>query len=102
MVLVNEITASGGEYFAWLFKQQNRGPLIGRRSWGGVFAAVDGPRLLDGTQVRVVNVQPQGPSGDIENLGVAINQKVPLIEDAKLLTDDAILETALQRIQSPK
>ena len=48
VLLINELAGSGGDFFPWVFRQQNAGPLIGARTWGGLvkssvhYAFVDG------------------------------------------------------------
>lgn len=51
VLLINEMAGSGGDYFPWVFRQQNAGQLIGARTWGGLvkssvhYALVDGGAL---------------------------------------------------------
>ena len=50
-LIINELAGSGGDYFPWAFRQQQVGPLIGTRTWGGLvkssvhYALVDGGAL---------------------------------------------------------
>jgi tricorn protease len=46
--LVNEFSASDGDLFPYRFKQYKLGPLIGKRSWGGVIGIRGSLPLLDG------------------------------------------------------
>lgn len=43
--LLNEFSASDGDLFPWRFRQMKLGPLIGKRSWGGV-VGIRGPQPL--------------------------------------------------------
>lgn len=52
-VLANERTLSDGDAFTWTFKQTKRGPIIGRRTWGGVIGIDNTGQLLDGGGVFV-------------------------------------------------
>jgi tricorn protease len=51
VLLINEMSGSGGDFFPWVFRQQKIGPLIGKRTWGGLvkssvhYAMVDGGTL---------------------------------------------------------
>jgi len=36
VLLINELAGSGGDFFPWVFRQQNAGLLIGTRTWGGL------------------------------------------------------------------
>ncbi len=51
--LINEDTASDGDIFANAFRQWKIGPLIGKRTWGGVVGITDHGPLLDGGTVFV-------------------------------------------------
>ncbi len=51
--LLNENSASDGDIFPWMFRQAKLGPLIGKRSWGGVVGITDHGPLLDGGSVNV-------------------------------------------------
>jgi tricorn protease len=54
-LLVNEHTGSNGEIFAQGFRSLGLGPIIGRRTWGGVIATWPRHGLVDGT----VTTQPE-------------------------------------------
>jgi tricorn protease len=51
--LINETSASDGDIFPYMFKQAGLGPLIGKRTWGGVVGITGHGPLLDGGQVFV-------------------------------------------------
>jgi tricorn protease len=51
--LINEDTASDGDIFAHAFREWKLGPLIGKRTWGGVIGITDRGPLLDGGTVYV-------------------------------------------------
>jgi tricorn protease len=51
--LLNENSASDGDIFPWMFRQAGLGPLIGKRSWGGVVGISGRGPLLDGGQTFV-------------------------------------------------
>ena len=48
VLLVNELAGSGGDYFPWAFRQQEVGPLVGMRTWGGLVASSVHYALVDG------------------------------------------------------
>ena len=60
--LVSENSASDGDIFAARFKQAGLGPLIGKRSWGGVIGITSHGPLMDGGDVRV----PEFATNDID------------------------------------
>jgi tricorn protease len=51
--LLNEDSASDGDIFPWMFRESKLGPLIGKRSWGGVVGITDHGALIDGGSVSV-------------------------------------------------
>ena len=48
VALTNEFAASDGDIFSHTFKMKKAGPLIGRRTWGGVIGISPQHRLADG------------------------------------------------------
>ena len=70
---LNENSASDGDIFPAMFREAKLGPLIGKRSWGGVVGITNRGPLLDG---GIVNVPEFGfatrrrASGSIEGYGV--------------------------------
>jgi tricorn protease len=53
VALINEETASDGDIFSNAFRQWKIGPLIGKRTWGGVVGITEHGPLLDGGTVFV-------------------------------------------------
>jgi tricorn protease len=51
--LINETSASDGDIFPYMFRQAGLGPLIGKRTWGGVIGITGRGPLLDGGMVFV-------------------------------------------------
>ena len=56
VALTNEFSGSDGDIFSHGFKLMKLGPLIGKRTWGGVIGINPRHRLVDGT----VTTQPEG------------------------------------------
>jgi tricorn protease len=48
VLLINEMSGSGGDFFPWVFRQQKIGPLIGKRTWGGLVKSSVHYALVDG------------------------------------------------------
>ncbi len=73
VMLINELAGSGGDAMPWFFKKLNVGPLIGKRTWGGLVRASGIPTLMDGGQIRAPNGAVYGLNGEweVENVGVA-------------------------------
>jgi tricorn protease len=72
VMIANEFSGSGGDALPWLFKQAKLGPLVGKRTWGGLVGIGGIPVLMDGGQVTSPSVAFFSPRGewDVENHGV--------------------------------
>ena len=70
--ILNETSASDGDIFPARFRQAGLGPLIGKRSWGGVVGIRGQGPLMDGGQVYVPQLGTNAPDGSwiIEGRGV--------------------------------
>lgn len=72
VALLNETSASDGDIFPAMFKKAGLGPLIGKRSWGGVIGITNRGPLVDGGSVNVPEFGFASPEGEwiIEGRGV--------------------------------
>jgi tricorn protease len=79
-MLINELAGSGGDAMPWFFKKAKAGPLIGKRTWGGLVAASGPPPLMDGGGVTAPNGAVYGLNGEweVENVGVAPDIEVEM------------------------
>ncbi len=70
--LINETSASDGDIFPYMFRQAGLGPLIGKRTWGGVVGISGRGPLLDGGTVFVPEAATGSTAGQyvIEGHGV--------------------------------
>jgi tricorn protease len=70
--LINEQSMSDGDLFPFQFKRLNLGPVIGKRSWGGVVGIYGSLPLLDGSDVRKPEVANFSPDGKwvLEDVGM--------------------------------
>jgi tricorn protease len=70
--LINETSASDGDIFPHMFRQAGLGPLIGKRTWGGVVGITGRGPLLDGGTVFVPEFATASADGHwvIEGHGV--------------------------------
>jgi len=48
VMIVNEMAGSGGDLMPFMFKRRKLGPLVGKRTWGGLVATTDTPPFVDG------------------------------------------------------
>ncbi len=73
VMLINEMSGSGGDALPWYFRKAGLGPLVGTRTWGGLVGIYDYPELLDGGSVTAPRVALYGLEGrwEVENVGIA-------------------------------
>jgi len=97
-MLINENAGSGGDAMPWFFRKAEAGPLIGKRTWGGLVAAFGIPRLMDGGSVRAPNGAVYGLDGEweVENVGVAPDIEVEYDPAEWRKGRDPQLETAVK------
>jgi tricorn protease len=48
VMIVNEMAGSGGDLMPWMFRHRKIGPLVGKRTWGGLVHTADTPPFIDG------------------------------------------------------
>jgi tricorn protease len=115
-MIINEWAGSGGDHLPWLFREAGLGPLVGKRTWGGLVArwAVN-PSLIDGGSVRVPNLAFYSPAGEweIENHGVSPDIEVefdpqswragrdPQLEKAVAVVMEALQKNPLSKPKRP-
>jgi tricorn protease len=97
VMLINEFAGSGGDAMPWYFKRAKVGPLVGKRTWGGLVGRAGAPRLMDGGMVTAPSSAVWSPDGHwiAENIGVFPDVEVEL--DPKLVRQgkDPQLEKAI-------
>jgi tricorn protease len=79
-MIVNEYAGSGGDAMPWMFHKLGIGPLIGKRTWGGLVGIYDFPSLIDGGGVTAPNLAFYNTEKqwDVENRGVKPDVEVEL------------------------
>jgi tricorn protease len=97
VMIVNEMAGSGGDAMPWMFRYTKTGPLVGKRTWGGLIGVSQYPPLMDGGSVTAPNFGFFSPEGqwDVENHGVQPDYEVE--QDPKLVYEghDPQLEKAV-------
>lgn len=80
VMLINEFAGSGGDAMPWYFKRAKVGPLVGKRTWGGLVGRAGAPRLMDGGMVTAPSSGVWSPDGHwiAENIGVFPDVEVEL------------------------
>ena len=72
-MIINEMAGSGGDLMPYMFRRRKIGPLVGKRTWGGLVHTADTPAFVDGGSM----IAPRGGFFDrdgkwaVENEGVA-------------------------------
>lgn len=97
VMIANEFSGSGGDAMPWLFKHNELGTLVGKRTWGGLVGIGGIPVLMDGGNVTSPSVAFFSPKGewDVENHGV--DPDVVVEQDPKAIAEghDPQLEKAV-------
>jgi tricorn protease len=101
-MLINELAGSGGDAMPWFFRQLKVGPLIGKRTWGGLVRASGIPPLMDGGGVTSPNGAVYGLNGEweVENAGVAPDIEVEYDPAAWRQGRDPQLERAVEYLMA--
>ncbi|MBW1897400.1 MAG: protease, partial [Deltaproteobacteria bacterium] len=95
VLLINENAGSGGDFFPWAFRQQKVGPLIGRRTWGGLVKSSVHYRLVDGGALTAPDNAVFDP---INRKWVAENEGVPPDIEVHLDAKSLQLERAVKEV----
>lgn len=98
VMIIDEYAGSGGDALPWYFRRAKIGPLVGKRTWGGLVGIYDYPQLIDGGAVTAPRVAFYNPEGDweVENNGVAPDIEVELDPKAWRQGHDLQLEKAVE------
>jgi len=80
VMITNELSGSGGDAMPWYFRQARLGPLVGKRTWGGLVGIGAIPTLMDGGHVTSPSFGFFNPEGqwDVENHGVQPDYEVDM------------------------
>ncbi len=97
-MIVNEFAGSGGDAMPWYFRRMKIGPLVGKRTWGGLIGIYDYPPLIDGGRITAPRLAFWNPEGkwEVENHGVAPDVEVEYDPQAVREGRDPQLEKAVQ------
>jgi len=97
VMIVNEVAGSGGDAMPWYFRQAKLGPLVGKRTWGGLVGIGNIPPLMDGGELTAPSFGFFNPDGqwDVENHGVQPDVEVEMDPKAVSEGHDPQLEQAV-------
>lgn len=97
VMLIDETAGSGGDLLPWMFRQLGLGPLIGKRTWGGLVGILGFPVLMDGGRITAPNLAFWNEDGfGIENEGVAPDIEVEQTPKEIIAGRDPQLEKAIE------
>jgi tricorn protease len=99
VMIINEMAGSGGDAMPWMFRKTAIGPLVGKRTWGGLVGHYTNPAdLLDGGFTGTPDLAFYNPNGtwDVENHGVPPDFEVELDPQAVRQGHDPQLEKAVE------
>jgi len=98
--LCDQNSASDGDYFPYYFKEFELGPVIGKRTWGGVVGIRGFTRLVDGGYVTRPEIAGFGMDSEwiIENHGVEPDIVVENPPEALVRGQDPQLEKGIEVI----
>jgi len=98
VMLINEMSGSGGDMLPYMFRAKGIGPLVGTRTWGGLVGIWDVPNLIDGGFITA----PRGGFYDlegkwaVENEGVAPDIEIEQLPKLVAAGHDPQLEKAVE------
>ena len=104
VMLINQMSGSGGDALPWLFRKAGLGPLIGVRTWGGLVGIGGYPSLIDGGQVTAPRWGIYGTEGawEVENVGIGpdieVEQDPALMRDGRDPQLDRAIAVILERL----
>jgi len=97
VMLIDETAGSGGDLLPWMFRKFKLGPLVGKRTWGGLVGTLGFPILMDGGSVTAPNLAIWTEDGwVVENVGVPPDIEVEQTPADVIAGHDPQLEKAIQ------
>lgn len=100
VTLMNEFSCSDGDYFPYFFRQYELGPLMGKRTWGGVIGINGFTPLVDGGYYTVPGFGIYNLDGEwvMENVGVSPDIEVDNLPERLVEGYDDQLDRAIEDI----
>jgi tricorn protease len=97
VMLIDETAGSGGDLLPWMFHKYKMGPLVGKRTWGGLVGILGFPVLMDGGRVTAPNLAIWTEDGFVvENQGVPPDVEVEQWPADVIAGRDPQLERAIE------
>lgn len=100
-MIIDETAGSGGDMLPWMFRNLKMGPLIGKRTWGGLVGVLGFPVLMDGGTITAPNFAIWTADGwVVENVGVPPDIEVDQLPAAVIAGHDPQLEKAIEVVMA--
>ena len=98
VMIIDEGAGSGGDMLPYMFRKFGVGPLVGKRTWGGLVGIGGYPELMDGGRVTAPSFAIWSPDGGfiVENEGVAPDHDVTMWPKDVIAGRDPQLEKAIE------
>ena len=97
VMVIDETAGSGGDLLPWMFHKFELGPIVGKRTWGGLVGILGFPVLMDGGSVTAPNLAFWAEDGyRVENEGVAPDVEVEQTPKDVIAGRDPQLERAIE------
>ncbi|MGB2906260.1 MAG: PDZ domain-containing protein [Candidatus Aminicenantaceae bacterium] len=98
VMIINEWAGSGGDALPYYFRFRKIGPLVGKRTWGGLVGHHGGCDLIDNGRITSPNLAFYDIDGnwDVENVGVAPDIDVEQTPALVIQGKDPQLERAVE------
>jgi len=98
VMLINEMSGSGGDMLPYMFRFHDIGPLVGKRTWGGLVGVWGVPELVDGGYITAPRSGFYNIDGEwaVENEGVEPDIEVDQWTKDTINGKDAQLEKAIE------
>lgn len=102
VALLDQNSASDGDIFPWMFREAGLGPLIGKRSWGGVVGIQNRGVLIDGGNIFVPGSALANTKGEyiIEGYGVDPDIEVDNDPASEIAGRDPQLERGIAEVMA--
>ena len=89
VMLINGWSGSGGDCFPLYFRTAKLGPLVGRRTWGGLIGISGSPAFVDGGIVTVPTFGMYSPDGKWLVEGHGVEPDIPVDDDPAMMMSGA-------------
>jgi len=105
VMLTNGNAGSGGDALPFYFRQQNLGPVIGTRTWGGLIGVSGNPGLVDGGLMTAPAFRFITPEGMFAVEGKGVAPDIEVIDRPDLVAQgidpslDKAIEVLLQKLE---